>query len=86
MGIIRLPLLFRGTKNDKYIFTSFNNGANYSFLRKDIAEQLEDLMVLNKPPKMANADSGNFLNVHFVTRKFFSVTNDVELSDEFYVT
>ena len=85
MGIIRIPLLFRGTKNDKYIYTLFDSGANYSFLRKDIAEQLEDLMVLNKPLKMATADSGNFLNVHFATRTFFSVTNDAELSDEFYV-
>jgi len=71
MGINRLPLLFRGTKNDKCIFTSFDNGANYSFLRKDIAQQLEDLMVLNKPLKMATADSGNFLHVHFATRSFF---------------
>ena len=85
MGIIRLPLLFRGTKNDKYIYSLFDSGAKYSFLRKDIAEQLEDLMVLNKPLKMATADSGNFLEVRYATRTFFSVSNDVELSDEFYV-
>ena len=42
-------------------------------------------MVLNKPLKIATAGSGIFLNVHFATRTFFSVTNDVELSDEFYV-
>ena len=60
MGITRLPLLFRGTKNDKYIYTLLNSGANYSFLRKNIAEQLEDLMVLNKPLKMATAVTGNF--------------------------
>ena len=70
MGITRLPLLFRGTKNDKYIYTLFDSGVNYLFLRKNIAEQLEDLMVLNKPLKMANADSGIFFkctlcHVHF---------------------
>ena len=71
MGITRLPLLFRGTKNDKYIYTLFDSGVNYSFLRKNIAEQLEDLMVLNKPLKMATADLGIFLNVHFATYIFF---------------
>jgi hypothetical protein len=84
MGIIRLPLLFRGTKNDKYIYTLFDSGANYSFVRKDIAEQLEDLVVLNRPLKMATAYPDNFLEANYRMATNFSVSNDVELSDEFY--
>ncbi|MGC4037375.1 MAG: retropepsin-like aspartic protease [Chitinophagaceae bacterium] len=85
MGIIRLPLLYRGTKNDKYVYSLFDSGANYSFLRKDIAEQLEDLTLLRKPLRMATADPSNFLEVNYATRTFFNMSNDVELSDEFYV-
>jgi hypothetical protein len=85
MGIIKLPLLFRGTKSDKYIYTLFYSGANYSFLRKDIAEQLEDLVVLNRPLRMATADVNNYLEVNYRIATNFSVSNNVELSDEFYV-
>jgi len=85
MGIIKLPLLFRGSKNDKYIYTLFDSGANYSFLRRDIAEQLEPLITLREPLRLATADSNNFMQVNFRTAVNFSVSNDVELSDEFLV-
>ncbi|CAN5770431.1 hypothetical protein BH10BAC3_BH10BAC3_40700 [soil metagenome] len=49
MGKIRLLLLFRGSLNDKYLYSLFDSGANYSFIRKDLAEQLEPLIHLREP-------------------------------------
>ena len=85
MGIIRLPMLFRGALHDKHLYCLFDSGANYSFIRKDLAEQLETLSPLHKPMRLATADSNNFMQVNYRIATNFSVTNDVELSDEFYV-
>ncbi len=85
MGIIRLPILFRGSMNDKFLYCLFDSGANYSFLRKDIAEQVEPLIQLREPLRMTIADANNFMMVEYATRSSFSVSNDVELSDEFFV-
>lgn len=84
MGIIRLPLLFRGSINDKYLYCLFDSGANYSFIRKDIAEQIEPLIQLREPLRMTTADANNYMMVEYATRSSFCVSNDVELSDEFY--
>lgn len=86
MGIIRLPLLFRGSLNDKYLYSFFDSGANYSFIRKDLAEQLEPVIHLREPLRMTTtAYSNNFMMVEYAMRTNFSVSNDVELSDQFYV-
>ena len=85
MGIIRIPLLFRGSINDKYLYCLFDSGANYSFIRKDIAEQIEPLIQLREPLRMTTADANNFMTVEYATRSNFSVSNDVELSDEFFI-
>jgi predicted aspartyl protease len=85
MGIIRLPILFRGSINDKYLYSLFDSGANYSFIRKDIAEQLEPLTQLREPLRMTTADINNSMEVVYRIATNFSVSNDVELSDEFFV-
>jgi hypothetical protein len=85
MGIIRLPLLFRGALTDKHLYCLFDSGANYSFIRKDIAEQIEVLSKLPHAMKLATADANNFMEVNYACRSFFNVSNDVELSDEFLV-
>lgn len=84
MSIIKAPLLFRGTKSDKYLYGLFDSGANLSAIRKDLAEKIDLLIPLPKPIKLATADSGAFMYVEykFVCNFFL---NDVELSDEFLV-
>ena len=84
MGIIRLPMLFRGSVNDKYLYCLFDSGANYSFIRKDIAEQIEPLTQLREPLRMTTADINNFMEVKYRVATNFCVSNDVELSDEFF--
>ena len=84
MSIIRYPLLFRGTKNDKYLYGLFDSGANLSAIRKDLAEQIDVLIKLREPIRLATANSNDFMQVNykFVSEFFF---NDVQLSDEFLV-
>lgn len=84
MSIIRSPLLFRGTKNDKYLYGLFDSGANLSAIRKDLAEQIDVLIKLREPIRLATANSNDFMQVnHKFVGEFF--LNDVQLSDEFLV-
>jgi hypothetical protein len=84
MSIIRLPLLFRGNKSDKYLYGLFDSGANLSAIRKDLAEKIDELQPLTKPKKLATANANSFMTVDYrFTCDFF--LNDVELSDEFLV-
>ncbi len=64
MSIIKAPLLFRGTKNDKYLYRLFDNGANLSVIRKDLAEQIDLLIPLREPNRMATANVNDFMEVH----------------------
>jgi hypothetical protein len=84
MSILRSPLIFRGTKNDKYLYGLFDSGANLSAIRKDLAEQIDILIPLREPIKLATANSNDFMQVDnkFVCEFYL---NDVRLSDEFLV-
>ena len=84
MSLIKVPLLFRGSKNDKYLYSLFDSGANLSAIRKDLAEQIDVLIPLREPIRLATADNSTFMKVEY---KFVSsfFLNDVELSDEFLV-
>jgi hypothetical protein len=84
MSILRSPLLFRGSKNDKYLFGLFDSGANLPAIRSDLAEQIDVLIKLREPIKLATANSNDFMVVEnkFVCQFFL---NDVPLSDEFLV-
>jgi hypothetical protein len=84
MSIIRYPLLFRGTKNDKYLYGLFDSGANLSAIRKDLADQIDVLIKLREPIRLATANSNDFMQVNYkFVGEFF--LNDVQLSDEFLV-
>jgi len=76
--------LFRGSLNDKYLCCLFNKSVNYSLIRKDVAECLEPLQRLGKKMKVTSADTNN-LFAEYATRSNFCVSNDVELSNEFFV-
>jgi hypothetical protein len=84
MRIIKAPLLFRGTGSDKYLYSLFDSGANFSAIRKDLAEQIDMLIPLPNPIRLATANNNSFKEIHhkFVCEFFL---NDVRLSDEFLV-
>ncbi|MDI9365374.1 MAG: retropepsin-like aspartic protease [Flavobacterium sp.] len=81
---IKSPLLFRGTKNDRYLYGLFDSGANLSAIRKELVEHIDILIPLPEPIRLATANSLDFriANYKFVCQFFL---NDVPLSDEFLV-
>ncbi len=84
MSILKAPLLFRGTKNDKYLYGLFDSGANLSAIRKDLAESIDVLVKLREPIRLATANTNDIMIVEYkFVGSFF--LNDVPLSDEFLV-
>lgn len=62
----------------------FDSGANLSAIRKDLAEQIDVLIKLREPIRLATANSNDFMQVNYkFVGEFF--LNDVQLSDEFLV-
>lgn len=84
MSIIKAPLLFRGTRHDKYLYALFDSGANLSAIRKDLAEQIDILIPLPETIRLSTANTSDFMmvNYKFVSQFFL---NDIPLSDEFLV-
>jgi len=84
MSIIKAPLLFRGKKNDRYLYGLFDSGTRLSAIRRDLAEQIDVLILQREPIRVttANLNDNMEVNYKFVCQFFL---NDVQLSDEFLV-
>jgi hypothetical protein len=82
MGIIKSPLLFRGAKNDKYLYGLFDSGV--SAIQKDLAEQIDILWPLSLPKKLATANANDLMKVNYTFIGEF-LLNNVPLSNEFLV-
>lgn len=84
MSVIKLPLLFVGSKGEKKLYTLFDSGANLSCIDKNHLENLEQPVNLGRVRKLATAGEGHFIEVsERVTLDFY--INDILLSDEFLV-
>jgi hypothetical protein len=84
MSIIKLPLRYEGSKGEKTILTLFDSGANLSCIHPDQVEDLEMLINLHNPRRIATASEGHFIEVNYCTRLDFYI-DEVHLSDEFLV-
>ncbi len=42
MSVLKLPLLFAGSKGEKHIYTLFDSGANLSCIHPDFVKNLEE--------------------------------------------
>lgn len=82
--IIRIPLRFEGSKGEKILYALFDSGATYSCISDDRAEDLEVLIPLHRPMKLATASDNTFMEIHHRTSLDF-YHEDVRLSDEFLV-
>ena len=82
--IIRLPLRFEGSKGDKILYALFDSGATYSCISDDWVEELEILIPLHTPMKLATASDNTFMEINNTTRLDF-YHEGVRLSDEFLV-
>ena len=82
MSIIKLPLLYFGTKGEKHLYTLFDSGANLSCINPDYIIDLETPVKLHRTRLLATASAGHFIEVkERITVEFY--INDVLLSDEF---
>lgn len=82
--ILRIPLLFEGSKNSKHLYALFDSGATYSCLNEDIAEELEIFTPLHTPLRFSTASENVFMEIKSrVTLDFYK--DDIRLSDEFLI-
>ncbi len=84
MSIIKLPLLFEGSKGEKTINTLFDSGATFSCMSLKVAEGLATLEKMRHPIEVATASEGTYLRIEYAIRLDFYY-NDIRLSDEFMV-
>ncbi len=84
MSVIKLPLLFEGSKGEKTLYALFDTGASFSCISLDVIENLEDKIKMRHPLEVATASKGTFLKIEYRLTLDFNY-NDIRLSDEFMV-
>ena len=82
MSVIKLPLLFVGSKGEKHLYTLFDSGANLSCINPDYVNDLEVPVSLGRTRLIATASEGHYIEVKERIIIDFYI-NDVLLSDEF---
>ena len=84
MSVIKIPLLFEGSKADKTLYALFDSGANLSCINPEYAEILTELIPFRKPRRVNTASENHFIEIrHSIHTDFY--IDDVHLSDEFLV-
>ena len=84
MSVIKLPLLFVGTKGEKHLYTLFDSGANLSCIDKSHLDNLDVPILLGRVRRLATASEGHYIEINErVTLDFY--IDDILLSDEFLV-
>lgn len=84
MSVLKLPLLYAGSKGEKNLYTLFDSGANLSCIDEQHLEGLELSVPLGRVRKLATASEGHFIEIKSAVRLDFYL-HDVLLSDEFLV-
>lgn len=82
--ILRIPLHFEGSKGERTLYALFDSGATYSCISEESVEDLEELIKLHTPLRLATASEATFMEITYTTRLDF-YHEDVRLSDEFLV-
>lgn len=84
MSVIKLPLLFAGSKGETRLYTLFDSGANLSCINPDQLGTLETPVKLGRKRNVYTAAEGHFIEItERVSLDFY--LEDVLLSDEFLV-
>jgi hypothetical protein len=82
MSILKIPLLFVGSKGEKHLFTLFDSGANLSCINPNMVKNLEKPTSLGRTRTVGTASADHFIEVkQRIVVDFY--LNDVLLSDEF---
>ncbi len=82
MSVIKLPLLFAGSKGEKNLYALFDSGANLSCINPDYVEGLGIPDSLGRTRLISTASEGHFIEIKEGIRLDFYL-HDVLLSDEF---
>ena len=82
MSVIKIPLLYMGSKGEKHLYTLFDTGANLSCINPQFVVGLEIPVNLGRKRMIATANEGDFIEVTQVIRLDFYI-HDILLSDEF---
>ena len=84
MSVIKLPLLYVGSKGEARLYTLFDSGANLSCINQAFVSKLEIPTSIGIPRRMATASEGHFIAVtERVVLDFY--VNDILISDEFLI-
>jgi hypothetical protein len=84
MSVLKLPLLYVGSKGEKTLYTLFDSGANLSCIHPDFIDQLGNTEKLGRERMIATASAGHFIKINErISLDFY--LHDVLLSDEFLV-
>ena len=82
--MIKILLLFKGSKKEKKLYSSFDLRSTYSFIRNDLAGEMGISDKLPKPIYFDIPSENQYLKVESGMRLNFEI-NDVTLSDEFMI-
>ena len=82
MSVIKLPLLYVGSKGEKNIYTLFDSGANLSCIHPNLIRDIETPVNLGRIRRVATASENHFIEIKQVVRLDFYI-HDILLSDEF---
>jgi len=82
MSILKLPILYVGSENEKILYTLFDSGANLSCINPDFIAGIATPIPLGRVRRLATASEGHYMEIREVIRLDFYI-NNVLLSDEF---
>jgi len=80
MSVIKLPLLYVGSKGEQRLYSLFDTGANLSCINPEFVNGLGNADNLGRTRRIATASEGHFIEITQAIRLDFYI-NDVLLSD-----
>ncbi|HUB59592.1 MAG TPA: retropepsin-like aspartic protease [Puia sp.] len=84
MSIIKVPVLFMGSKGEKTIYTLFDTGATFSCILPENADEIGMIEKMRIPLEVATASRGHYIKISETLRSDFYL-DDIRMSDEFMV-
>jgi predicted aspartyl protease len=84
MSILKLPLLFVGSKGERHLSALFDAGAHFSCIHPDCVEDMETPVHMGRIRYLSTASTAHVIEVTEVVRLDF-IIDDIVLSDEFLI-
>ena len=82
--VIKLPITFKGSKDERKLYSLFDTGNTYSCIWDDIAEEMGITDKLPEPMYFGTTSESQYLKVENRMALNFEI-NDIVLSDEFMI-